>query len=201
MRQDGTAELRPHIDVTRLGFSEPPPCWALIEPDQTVSRHVEVLVPNEATIYTVDSLESVDQVSHGKLFVLFTWADRTPAPPPQRLSRGPFSRLAVSPNGKWLALLTAIGLLWVVSADFQISLAEYDTTAEGLGSALQLVWCGNDAIVLVFDGLVVIVGPHGQTLRYVFAFFYMPKLLIQGSQIPLCFVPLRGWRNGRRSCR
>ncbi|KAG8912790.1 hypothetical protein FRC01_004893, partial [Tulasnella sp. 417] len=135
------------LTLAHPGFSEPPPCWSLIEPDQTVSRHVEVLVPNEATIYTVDSLESVDQ----------------------RLSRGPFSRLAVSPNGKWLALLTAIGLLWVVSSDFQISLAEYDTTAEGLGNALQLIWCGNDAVVLVFDGLVVIVGPHGQTLRYHYA--------------------------------
>lgn len=135
------------LTLAHPGFSEPPPCWSLIEPDQTVSRHVEVLVPNEATIYTIDSLESVDQ----------------------RLSRGPFSRLAVSPNGKWLALLTGTGLLWVVSSDFQISLAEYDTAAEGLGNALQLIWCGNDAVVLVYDGLVVIVGPHGQTLRHHYA--------------------------------
>lgn len=82
MRQDDTAKPRPHIDVTRLGFSEPPPCWALIEPDQTVSRHVEVLVPNEATIYTVDSLESVDQVSHEKTLVLLIRANRTPVPLP-----------------------------------------------------------------------------------------------------------------------
>ena len=74
-------------------------------------------------------------------------------------------KIAVSPNGKWLALLTGTGLLWIVSTDFQASPAEYDTTSEGLGDARQLVWCGNDAAILVWDTLVLVVGPHGQTLR------------------------------------
>ncbi|KAG8907134.1 hypothetical protein FRB99_005242 [Tulasnella sp. 403] len=137
------------------GFSDPPIFWSLIEPDQTVSRHVEVLIPHETSILSVDSLECVDQ----------------------RLSRGPFARLAVSPNGKWLALLTASGLLWVVSSDFQTSTAEFDTTPEGLGTAKQLVWCGNDAVVLTWETLVLIVGPHGQTLRY----YYMSPSFAVGE--------------------
>lgn len=48
------------------GFTEPPPCWSLVEPDQTVSRHVEALIPNETTVYSIDSLEAVDQVGPGK---------------------------------------------------------------------------------------------------------------------------------------
>ena len=79
----------------------------MIPPDQTISRHVEVLLSVDATIYSVDNLESLDQ----------------------RISRGPFSHMSPSPNGKSLALLTFTGLLWVVSTDFQRSLAEFDTTS------------------------------------------------------------------------
>ncbi|KAG8885848.1 hypothetical protein FRB98_001561 [Tulasnella sp. 332] len=79
---------------------------------------------------------------------------------------GPFVKLSVSPNGKWLALLTAANLLWVVSSDFQTSSAEYDSAAEGLGDPRQLVWCGNDAVILAWDSLALIVGPSGQTIRH-----------------------------------
>lgn len=77
-------------------------------------------------------------------------------------------KLSVSPNGKWLALLTATNLLWVVSSDFQTSTAEFDSAGEGLGDPRQLVWCGNDAVILTWDSLVLVIGPHGQTLRWVF---------------------------------
>ena len=75
-----------------LGLSQPPHSWAVIPPDLTISRHVEVLLSTEATVYSVDNLETTDQ----------------------RLSRGPFSHLSPSPNGKSLALLTSFGKLWVV---------------------------------------------------------------------------------------
>ena len=45
-----------------LGLSQPPICWDIIPPDQTISRHVEVLLPHENTILSVDNLDSVDQV-------------------------------------------------------------------------------------------------------------------------------------------
>lgn len=87
------------------GLSGPPHAWAVISPDLNISRHVEVLLSVDATIYTVDNLECVDQ----------------------RLSRGPFTHVSPSPNGKSLALLTYSGTLWVVSTDFQRSLAEFET--------------------------------------------------------------------------
>ena len=61
--------------------------------------------------------------------------------------------------------MTTSGLLWVVSSDFQQSYAEYDTSAEGLGAPRQLVWCGNDALVLTWDSLVLVVGPYGDAIR------------------------------------
>ena len=128
-----------------VGLSEVPHSWAAIPPDLNISRHVEVLLSVNTTIYSVDNLESVDQ----------------------RLSRGPFTHVSPSPNGKSLALLTFTGTLWVVSTDFQRSMAEFETKdvpgAEGL--VRQVEWCGNDAILVTWDSSVVLVGPFGDTLQ------------------------------------
>jgi hypothetical protein len=43
-------------------MSAPPHFWNVIPPDQTISRHVEVLLALDSTILSVDNLESVDQV-------------------------------------------------------------------------------------------------------------------------------------------
>lgn len=127
------------------GLSEPPHSWAVIPPDLNISRHVEVLLSVDATVYTVDNLESVDQ----------------------RLSRGPFTHISPSPNGKSLALLAFNGTLLVVSSDFQRSLAEFDTLAVAGAEdpVRQVEWCGNDAILVTWTSLVVLVGPFGDTLQ------------------------------------
>lgn len=126
-------------------LTEPPHAWAVIPPDLNISRHVEVLLSVDTTIYAVDNLESVDQ----------------------RLSRGPFTHVSPSPNGKSLALLTFNGILWVVSTDFQRNLAEFDisTVAGAEGPVCQVEWCGNDAILVSWNSLVVLVGPSGDTLQ------------------------------------
>ncbi|KAI5811091.1 Vps16, N-terminal region-domain-containing protein [Peziza echinospora] len=117
--------------------------WALIPPNHTLSRHVEVLIATGSTIFVVDASESQDQV----------------------LQQGPFSHIAVSPNGKFVGLYTAEGKVWVISSDFQDNLSEYDT---GMGSNLPLdvAWCGNSSVVLVWDDEVHMVGPGGVALRY-----------------------------------
>lgn len=108
-----------------------------------ISRHVEVLLSVDSTILSVDNLEVVDQ----------------------RLSRGPFTHISPSPNGKSLAL-TFSGTLWVVSTDFQRSMAEFETTTVvgAEGTIRQVEWCGNDAILVTWDTLVLLVGPFGDTL-------------------------------------
>lgn len=118
--------------------------WALIPPNYTLSRHVEVLVATGATILVVDASESQDQV----------------------LQQGPFSHIAVSPNGKFVALYTSEGKVWVISSDFQDNLSEYDT---GMGSdkPIDVQWCGNSSVVLVWENEVHMVGPGGVALRSV----------------------------------
>lgn len=108
----------------------------------------------------------------------------------QRLSRGPFTHIAPSPNGKSLALLTMSGTLWVVSTDFQRNLAEFDSAPAGAeGPVKQVEWCGNDAILLTWDALVLLVGPFGDILQCVrLQIFYAsltPNLGISMLALPL----------------
>ena len=59
-------------------------------------------------------------------------------------------------------------MLWVVSTDFQRNLAEYDTAGKGgEGDVKQVEWCGNDAILVTWDSIALLVGPFGDTLKSV----------------------------------
>ncbi|KAJ7359364.1 vacuolar assembling/sorting protein VPS16 [Mycena albidolilacea] len=137
------------LTLANPGLSQPPNSWAVIPPDLNISRHVEVLLSVDSTIFTVDNLECIDQ----------------------RLSQGPFTHVSPSPNGKSLALLTFSGTLLVVSADFQRTLAEFKTgdVAAAQGAVHQVEWCGIDAILVTWDNLAVVVGPFGDTLEYYYS--------------------------------
>jgi hypothetical protein len=118
--------------------------WTLIPPAYTLSRHVEVLLSTGTTIVVVDPSEAQDQV----------------------LQNGPFAHIAVSPNGKYVALYTAEGTLWVIKSDFQAKLSEYES---GMGNVMlprQVEWCGNDSVVIAWDEEVHMVGPHGAALKH-----------------------------------
>ncbi|KAG2036792.1 vacuolar assembling sorting protein VPS16 [Suillus americanus] len=140
------------LALANPGISEPPHSWAVIPPDQSISRHVEVLLSVDATILAVDNLESADQ----------------------RVARGPFLHVCPSPNGKFLALLTFSGTLWVVSSDFQRELVVLDTATVGAeGPVNQVEWCGNDAVLVTWNDLASLILPSrdnlaGETLRYLY---------------------------------
>ncbi|CAG8500529.1 11622_t:CDS:10 [Diversispora eburnea] len=114
-------EIRPRL-MADPGLNEPPHSWAVIPPQYTLSRHVEVLLATGSTILTVDAKEAQDQL----------------------LQQGPFTKMAVSPNGIFLALFTSDGKLWVVSTDFQKNLSEFATKSQ----------------------IVLMVGPFGDWIKY-----------------------------------
>lgn len=117
--------------------------WALIPPNYTLSRHVEVLLATDTTILVVDATESQDQI----------------------LQNGPFKHISVSPNGRFVALYTSDGKVWVISVDFQQKYSEYDTgKLEKL--PLDVQWCGNNSVVLAWEDEVHMVGPAGAALKY-----------------------------------
>ncbi|KAI9760862.1 MAG: Kinesin [Chaenotheca gracillima] len=116
--------------------------WTLIPPAYTLSRSVEVLLAIDQTIYVVDATECEDRV----------------------LENGPFKHISVSPNGRFVALYTEDGKVWVISSDFQNKLSEYDSKARTVPQDVQ--WCGNNSVVLAWDDEVHMVGPNGAASKY-----------------------------------
>ena len=116
--------------------------WSLIPPAYTLSRSVEVLLAIERTILVVDATDAEDR----------------------GLSDGPFKHVSVSPNGRFVALYTDDGKVWVVGSDFQSKYSEYDTKART--PPRNLYWCGNDSVVLAWEDEIHMIGPNGAAAKY-----------------------------------
>lgn len=134
------AEPRPKVLATPP--SDDVVSWAIIPPAYTLSRSVEALLAIGQTINVVDPTDSEDRL----------------------LQNGPFRLISVSANGKFVALYTDDGKVWVVSADFQDKLSEYDSKVKTPPKDMQ--WCGNDAVVLAWDDEVHLIGPNGVASKY-----------------------------------
>ncbi|KAI0236457.1 Vacuolar protein sorting-associated protein 16 [Massospora cicadina] len=114
-------------------------CWSIIPPGLALSQNVEVYLSAGNSVLAIDSKGAQDLL----------------------LQRGPFHHIAVSPSGGFLALLTLDGKLLVVSADFQQKLLEHDLAEKARPT--QMVWCGNDYILALYDADLIVVDPHGDS--------------------------------------
>lgn len=125
----------------------PPPeghvhSWSLIPPAYTNSRSVEVLLSINQTVYVSDASECEDRF----------------------LDVGPFTHVAVSSNGKFVALYTQTGKVHVITGDFQDRLSEYDSKSKIPPKYFE--WCGNDAVVIAWEDEVHLVGPNGSVAKF-----------------------------------
>ncbi|KAF2087830.1 vacuolar protein-like protein sorting vps16 [Saccharata proteae CBS 121410] len=132
----------PRPKLLAIPPTDPVESWALIPPTETLSRSVEVLLAIGATMYVVDATDCEDR----------------------QLEQGPFGHTSVSPNGKYVALYTEDGKVWVVSSDFQNKLSEYDSRAKTVPKDMQ--WCGNSSVVLAWEDEIHVVGPNGVASKY-----------------------------------
>jgi vacuolar protein sorting-associated protein 16 len=121
--------------------------WTVIPPEYTSSRSVEVLLAVDQTVFVVDAAESEDR----------------------GLQAGPFRHISVSPNGKFIALYTDDGKVWVISSDFQERFSEYDSKVKTPPKDLQ--WCGNNAVVLAWEDEIHLVGPSGAATTWEYSSF------------------------------
>ena len=138
-------EPRPHV------LAAPPSgevvSWAVIPPEHTSSRSVEVILAIDKTIYVTDAVECEDR----------------------GLEAGPFRHISVSPNGEFIALYTDDGKVWVISSDFQMRFSEYNSKVKTPPRDLQ--WCGNNAVALAWEDEVHLVGPNGAATEYFYNSF------------------------------
>ncbi|KAL2271497.1 hypothetical protein VTJ83DRAFT_868 [Remersonia thermophila] len=118
--------------------------WNIIPPAYTLSRSVEVLLSINQTIYVCDASECEDRF----------------------LDIGPFTHIAVSPNGRFVGLYTATGKAHVITSDFQTRLSEHDSRSKIPPKYFE--WCGNDAVVIAWEDEVHLVGPSGSLATFIY---------------------------------
>ena len=124
------------------GLTDPPHSWVVIDSDHSQSQSPEVLA-------AIDN-GSVLNISYNSTKDL-------------GISQGPFTKMAVSPNGKLLACFTRDGILWVVSSDFSKNLSQFDTQSKV--DPDQMVWCGADSVVLYWDSILLMIGPYAEYFK------------------------------------
>ncbi|CCJ28605.1 unnamed protein product [Pneumocystis jirovecii] len=116
--------------------------WTIIAPQFSSNLHVEVLVSTKSTIYIIDEAENTDQC----------------------LQQGPFLDMSVSPNGQFLALHTFQNKIWVISTGFQRSMSEFTLTEHE--KPLKMGWCGNDSVIILYNTIILMIGPFGGFLSF-----------------------------------
>ena len=121
-------------------------CMRAIEPQFTKSNSVEVLLStHDQSIVVASRTESRDQNLQEKL-------------------SAPVLQMAVAPNGRYVACFAADGNLSVMQTSFSKKVLDFDTKTAV--APLQLVWCGEDSVVLRWKQLMLMVGPFGHFLKY-----------------------------------
>lgn len=77
----------------------------------------------------------------------------------------PVTKMAVAPNGRFLACFQRDGVLIVMSTTFTTKVLDFDT--KSVTRPLEIAWCGEDAVVLVWRNTgLVMVGPYGDWLNF-----------------------------------
>jgi vacuolar protein sorting-associated protein 16 len=115
--------------------------WAIISPNYTLSRSVEVLLSIGQTVYVVDATECEDRF----------------------LDIGPFTHTSVSPDGKFVALYTQSGKAHIISSDFQERLVEHDSKSRIPPKYVE--WCRNDAVI-AWEDEVRVIGPGTEAATF-----------------------------------
>ncbi|CAN6657105.1 vacuolar protein sorting-associated protein 16 [Trichomonascus vanleenenianus] len=119
--------------------------WGIVPQEYNLSQHFELLVATADGIFHIDSSQCR---AKSEL-------------PVERV----VDKICVSPNGQLAAFLEKSGRLTVVGlADASRAISNY--SAED--SSGELVWCGNDAVGLVGDDEITLVGPNGHSLPLLF---------------------------------
>lgn len=117
--------------------------WAIISPDHTLSRSVEVLLSIEKTVYVIDATECDDRF----------------------LDIGPFSHISVSPDGRFVNLYGENGKAHIISSDFQERIFEHDSDSQTPPKYVE--WCGSDAII-AWEDEVHVIGSGESSISYIY---------------------------------
>ncbi|PIN25618.1 Vacuolar assembly/sorting protein VPS16 [Handroanthus impetiginosus] len=132
------------VKLADCNLEELPHCMAVIEPQYTKSGDVEVLLGVGDHVLLVEE-DGVQQLAPGI---------------------GPLQKMVVSRKGEFVASFTHDGRLLVMSSDFSDVIIEH--ACESALPPDQLAWCGLDSVLLYWDDMLLMVGPYGDPVRYIY---------------------------------
>lgn len=145
MNGDGGARLVRVMD-SGIGERTKVLSMAVLQPHFTSSGQLEViLATNENTVVVVDDKGGQDQLLQKKL-------------------TAPIVMMAIAPNGRFMACFLANGMLSVMSTGFNKKILDFDTNSTR--KPMQMVWCGEDSVLLTWQGFLLMVGPFGHWLQF-----------------------------------
>ncbi|XP_077297658.1 vacuolar protein sorting 16 [Arctopsyche grandis] len=73
-------------------------------------------------------------------------------------------KIVTSQNGRYVALFTDSGCIWMGTSDLKIKYCEIETGY--LKKPKQIVWCGNEAVIGNWDNVMVILSKSGKSMSY-----------------------------------
>lgn len=77
------------------------------------------------------------------------------------------SKIAVAPNGRFLACYRKDGVLTVMSSTFTTKVVDFDT--KSATKPLDIAWCGEDSVLLLWQNTgIFMVGPYGDWLNFAY---------------------------------
>ncbi|XP_025080748.1 vacuolar protein sorting-associated protein 16 homolog [Pomacea canaliculata] len=123
-----------------------PSCWDIVVMD----RQVRALVAKGRELFIVDQGGQYQKQD----------------PQMDREDVGEYIDMAVSFNNKFVVLFTSTGHIWMGMSDLTTKVGEFDTKS---GSKPQhFAWCGNGAVVAVWERIMLVVGPQKYWIKYNF---------------------------------
>lgn len=139
--------LRVYPMLTNLSSQRPYTAIEIIPPLLSRSGLLEVLLGTvDGSIIVVDEREAQDQLL-------------------QELLGSTVTKIAVAPNGRFLACYRQDGWMTVTSASFDKRILDFDT--QSMARPLQIEWCGEDSVALLWKNTgIVIVGPRGDWINF-----------------------------------
>ena len=119
--------------------------WEVSLPRDSPPSELEVLISTRQTILAIDEMDARDKL----------------------LDQGPFIQIAVSDSATLLALYSKSGTLLVTSSDFERNLAQVELQDRYItDQPIQMVWCGEDSVLIGTAQNILMVGPSGGVLEF-----------------------------------
>ncbi|CAK4660531.1 unnamed protein product [Aphanomyces euteiches] len=142
------------IAETGVSPANPPTCMAVLDPRFVKSGLPEIFLGTATNSLVVvskgTSSSEPNKVMDMKL---------------QSSIKAPISKIAIAPNGMFMAIFTQDGTLTVLNTGFDKKILAFDTQSKT--SPAAMLWCGEDSVLLYWQSVgLIMVGPKGSWLKF-----------------------------------